>query len=253
VQEGLGGGRYAVRFRHGQKGGCRRGSGTGDHRHWRLLQWSDHGRRVALRDAKPLCESGQGTGRGIAEGAQCGQQHREEDVNPLIRFALAHAKQPPLHHLERVGLEGGEQEEQPIFRRRQGAGLVHGKPAGGAGFPIEAPRGHMRVERRLEGRDQLLKLVERHAREIQELRGAGLQISEPYTGHRGCLLSLKAQYTINRDKLSCTVCPSHERVTSMMVSTSKVRIVSQKKIWRAWEIKSVSPETLYFQAFPLSQ
>ena len=38
---------------------------------------------VAASAAKPPCESGQGAGRGIAEGAQCCQQHREEDVNPL--------------------------------------------------------------------------------------------------------------------------------------------------------------------------
>jgi hypothetical protein len=36
----------------------------------------------------------------------------------------------------------------------------------------------MALERGLEGRDQLLKLVERQAREIQELRGAGLQLGE---------------------------------------------------------------------------
>ncbi len=41
----------------------------------------------------------------------------------------------------------------------------------------------MGLERRLEGRDQLLKLLQGHAREIQELRGAGLHIGEPYTGH----------------------------------------------------------------------
>jgi hypothetical protein len=38
---------------------------------------------------------------------------------------------------------------------------------------------HMRVERRLEGRDQLLKLLERQAGEIQALHRAGLQVSEP--------------------------------------------------------------------------
>jgi hypothetical protein len=37
----------------------------------------------------------------------------------------------------------------------------------------------MRLERGLKGWDELLKLVERQAREIQELRGPGLQISEP--------------------------------------------------------------------------
>src|SRR5437588_11716602 len=43
---------------------------------------------------------------------------------------------------------------------------------------------------------QLRKLVKGQAREIQELRGAGLHISEPYTGHTWCLLSWEAQYTI---------------------------------------------------------
>src|SRR5436190_439913 len=71
-----------------------------------------------------------------------------------------------------------EQGEQPIFRRRQGAVLVHGKLAGGPGLPIEAPRGHMRVKRGLKGRNQLLKLVEGQAGQIQELRGTGLHIGE---------------------------------------------------------------------------
>src|SRR5499433_34439 len=47
----------------------------------------------------------------------------------------------------------------------------------------------MALERGLEGRDQLLKLVKRHAREIQELHRTGLQLDEPYTSHGSCLLS----------------------------------------------------------------
>ncbi len=89
-------------------------------------------------------------------------------MNPLIGFTLPHAEQASLHHLECIGLEVGEQEEQPIFWRRQGAVLVHAKPTCGPGFPIEAPRCHMRLERRLERWDQLLKLVERQAGQIQE-------------------------------------------------------------------------------------
>jgi hypothetical protein len=81
-------------------------------------------------------------------------------VNPLMRFALPHAEQTSLDHLEAVRLQIREHEEQPIFWRRQGAGLVHAKLPGGAGFPIEAPRGPMRLKRRLKGWDQLLKLVE---------------------------------------------------------------------------------------------
>ena len=66
--------------------------------------------------------------------------------------------------------------------------MVHAKPAGGAGFPIEAPRGHVGLKRGLKRRDQLLKLVQGQAGEIEELCGAGLQVSEPYTGHGMCLL-----------------------------------------------------------------
>src|SRR6266568_1612961 len=105
-------------------------------------------------------------------------------------FALAHAEQAPLDDLEAVRLQVREQEKQPVFWRRQGAVFVHGKLAGRPGFPIEAPGGHMCLKRRFKGRDELLELVERQAREIQELRGAGLQISEPYTSHGTCLLSL---------------------------------------------------------------
>src|SRR3989442_11525812 len=69
--------------------------------------------------------------------------------------------------------------------------------------PIEAPRRHPCLERRLKGRDQLLKLVEGQAGEIQELRGARLQVGKPSMDHPWCLLSWEAQYTINRDNLKC--------------------------------------------------
>src|SRR5262245_18483429 len=60
----------------------------------------------------------------------------------------------------------------------------------------------MGLERGLEGRHELLKFVEGHTGEIQELRRAGLQIGELYMGHRWCLQSWEAQYIINRDNLS---------------------------------------------------
>jgi hypothetical protein len=100
-------------------------------------------------------------------------------VNPLIRFALDHPEQAPLDHLKRIGLQVGEDEEQPIFRRRQGAVLVDGKLARGPRLPIHPPRRHPGLERGLEGGDQVLKLVEGQAGEIQELHWAGLQVSEP--------------------------------------------------------------------------
>ena len=74
-------------------------------------------------------------------------------MNPLIGFALAHAEEAPVHHLERIGLEIDQNEKQAIFRRWQGTVLVDGEPASDARLPIEAPRGEMRVVRRLEGRD----------------------------------------------------------------------------------------------------
>src|SRR3989442_817982 len=54
----------------------------------------------------------------------------------------------------------------------------------------ETPSRHPCVERRLKGRDQLLKLFEGQAGAIQERCGARLQIGEPYTSHESCLLSL---------------------------------------------------------------
>jgi len=94
-------------------------------------------------------------------------------------FPLHHAKQAPVHHLEGIGLQVREQEEQPILRCRQGAVFVHGKPTSGPRFSIHPPDRHTGLERVLEGRDQLLKLGERHTREIQELYRAGLQLGEP--------------------------------------------------------------------------
>src|SRR3954451_20095836 len=49
----------------------------------------------------------------------------------LVGFALARAEQPPLDHLNGVGLQVGEQEEQPIFRRCQRAGPVDGEAVRG--------------------------------------------------------------------------------------------------------------------------
>jgi len=99
-------------------------------------------------------------------------------MNPLIGFTLPHAEQASLDDLERVGLHVGKNKQQPIFGGREWTGLVHAKPASGPGLPIEAPRRHMRLKCRLEGRDQLLKLVEGHAGEIEELRGAGLHVGK---------------------------------------------------------------------------
>ena len=81
----------------------------------------------------------------------------------MIGFALPHAKQAPLDDLEGVGLDVGKNKQEPILGGRQGAVFIDGKPARGPGFPIEAPRRHMGVERRLKGGNELVKLVEGQA------------------------------------------------------------------------------------------
>jgi len=110
-------------------------------------------------------------------------------VDPLIGFPLHHTKQASVDHLEGIGFEVDQNEEQPIFRRRQGAVFVHGKPTRGPRLAIHPPRRHPGVERSLKGWDQLLKLVERQAREIQKLHRARLQHGKSYTSHGSCLLS----------------------------------------------------------------
>jgi hypothetical protein len=81
-------------------------------------------------------------------------------IRPLIGLALPHAEQVPLNYLER-----------------------------GAGFPSEPPHGHRCVERRLEGRNEVWKLLEGYAGAIQELRRTGLKIRKPSTSHSGYRLS----------------------------------------------------------------
>ena len=66
----------------------------------------------------------------------------------------------------------------------------NGKPTSGPRLPIHPPRRHTGLECGLEGENELLKLVKRHAREVQELYRAGLQVSEPYTSPGTFLLSL---------------------------------------------------------------
>jgi hypothetical protein len=138
-------------------------------------------------------------------------------VNPLMGLALAPAEQPSLDDLERIGLHIDQEKPQPILRRRQRTILVGRVPPGGARLPLEAPVGHVALERRLKAGDQRLKLVHGETGQSQDLRRAGLEIGEPSRAHNSGLLSLEAPYTLNRDELSyvhltkwpdCTiVCP----------------------------------------------
>jgi hypothetical protein len=106
--------------------------------------------------------------------------------------APAHPEQPPLHHLEGIGLQVDQEKQQPILRGRQRTVLVGRVAPGGTRLPIEAPVSHMSLERGLKGRDQLPKLVHGETGQIQDLRRALLEIGEPSRAHGGGLLSFKA-------------------------------------------------------------
>jgi hypothetical protein len=100
-------------------------------------------------------------------------------MNPLMGFALAHPEEPPLHDLERVGLQIDQEKHQPIlggWQRTIRGGRV---PPGDARLPVEAPVGHMSLERSFKGWDQLANLLHGETGQIQELRGAGLDLGKP--------------------------------------------------------------------------
>ncbi len=67
----------------------------------------------------------------------------------------------------------------------------------------------MGLERGLEGRDQLLKLVEGHTGAIQELHRAGLQVSEPWSRRTASMLPLDSGFP-----------PSAPRTGQVPLSTS---------------------------------
>src|SRR5712691_3211836 len=153
-----------------------------------------------------------------------------------MRFALDHAEYAPVHHLEGRGLQGDQEKQEPIFRCRQGTVLVDSKPARGPRLPIHAPCRHLGVERRLDGRDQLLKLVERQAREIQELHRAGLQLGKPYTSHGSCLLSLSrdirgASYQkesgINSKEQDRAAYAERQRVVAVSAGTARRQFITR--------------------------
>jgi hypothetical protein len=118
-----------------------------------------------------------------------------------MRLALAQAEHSSLDDVERIGLQRGQAKQQPILRRRQRTVLVGRVPPGRARLPSEAPIGHMGLECGLKRRHQLPKLIRGETGQIQDLRRAGLQVGEPSRAHRYGLLSLEAQYPLNRDEL----------------------------------------------------
>ena len=61
----------------------------------------------------------QGAGGGIAEGAQRREQRWQQGVDPRMGFALDHAEQTPVHHLEGVGLAGDQDDQRRIIPERK--------------------------------------------------------------------------------------------------------------------------------------
>ena len=100
-------------------------------------------------------------------------------MNPLMSLTLPHAEQPPLHDLERIGLQVDQDKQQPILRHGQRTVFVGGVPTGRARLSIETPCGHMGLECGLKRWHQLPKLVQRETRQIEYLCRMGLEIDEP--------------------------------------------------------------------------
>src|SRR5918996_1019301 len=97
-------------------------------------------------------------------------------MNPLMSLALAHAEQPPFHHLERIGLEVDQDKQQPVLRRGQRTVLVGGIPPRGTRLSIKTPCRHMRLECGLKLGHQLPKLLQRETGQIKYLCWTALEI-----------------------------------------------------------------------------
>jgi hypothetical protein len=100
-------------------------------------------------------------------------------MDPLMGFTLAHPEQPPLHYLEGVRLQVDEDKEQPILGRGQWTVRIGCIPPGGTRSSIEAPFGHVRLERGFKRSNQRPKLLSRETGQVEHLGGAGLDVGKP--------------------------------------------------------------------------
>ena len=153
------------------KGGRWRSSGCSG---WRACGSSrqQDDERLALRVSRAAGPGPSENGRGHRRGCAV-RSTWAEDMNPLIRFALAHAEQASVHHLEGISLEVGEQEEQPVFRGGQGASHIDGEATGRPGFPSSCPAAICAWNAASKGGTRTSNSSEGQAGEIQELHGAG--------------------------------------------------------------------------------
>jgi hypothetical protein len=119
AQSDPGDARGAVRSRHAHKGGggCR---GWPRRRSRGRLGRYDHGGHFGLGHPEALGPLRHRSAGGIPQGLQRGAQQHQQDVNPLMRLALAHPKQPPVHEMRRADTVLG------IIRERGKQGLPLG-------------------------------------------------------------------------------------------------------------------------------
>jgi hypothetical protein len=99
-------------------------------------------------------------------------------MTPVMGLTLAHPTQPPRHDLPRGGFQVDQETHQPILRRWEWTVLIGRLATGGAWLPLEPPAGHMGLEGGFEGWHSRLQLVHRETGQVQDLRGAGLDVGE---------------------------------------------------------------------------
>jgi len=133
--------RCAVRSRHGPRGmrarrRAPRARGAGSSAAGRLVA-------ASASETPKRCAQGREGAGGASPRLRRRPTARQKHVNPTGWLCSGPSEQAALHHLEAVGLQGREQEEQPISDVARDSS-VERNPACRSGFSIEAPRGHMR-------------------------------------------------------------------------------------------------------------
>jgi len=87
-------------------------------------------------------------------------------MNPRCGLGLAHAEQAPMQQLRGIRLEVDEDEQQPIFRSRQGTVRIGRIASRLPSPPVPGPVSQVPREGGLKGGYQRLKLFHGHARQI---------------------------------------------------------------------------------------
>jgi hypothetical protein len=86
-----------------------------------------------------------------------------EEMNPRIRIRLGHPKELPLHFLDGILFQVGQDEEQLVGRRGERTGVIRRVAPARAGLPINGTVLHINYKRLLEMGQQHLKFCFRQA------------------------------------------------------------------------------------------